>query len=122
VFLIGEKRNACEYINASDISVLITKGEGFSNAIMESMALAKPVIATNVGGNPELLGEDDLSGYLVKEKDYESLANVIMDLHNNRNLRNHIGIKAKERVFRLCARNKNMENIREQFEALCTDN
>lgn len=122
IFLVGEKKNVYDYINASDISVLVTKGEGFSNAIMESMALAKPVIATNVGGNPELLGENGLSGYLIKAKAYQDLAQIILDLHNNSELRNLIGAKAKERVFRLCDRKANMENIKKQFEILCAYN
>ena len=58
VFLIGEKVDSINYINACDISILSTNGEGFSNTILESMFVKKTVIATRVGGNIDMIGDD----------------------------------------------------------------
>ena len=57
ILMIGEKTDAINYVNACDISVLCSFGEGFSNTILESMYLMKPVIATNIGGNIDLIGK-----------------------------------------------------------------
>jgi glycosyltransferase involved in cell wall biosynthesis len=120
VSLLGEQKNAPEYINASDLSVLSTRGEGFSNAIMESMALAKPVIATDAGGNSESIGTDGSCGYLVAPKDHLALARRILELEADREQAQGIGARAKERIFHLCNRKRNMQLFIEQFDSLYT--
>lgn len=118
VFLIGEKKNARCYVNAADISVLTTKGEGFSNSIMEAMFLEKPVIATDVGGNGELLGRDRTAGYLVPPKNAEALSQIILELAGNAELRHKTGINGKLRVMNLCNRKNNMEKMKGLFDSL----
>ena len=56
------------YIGASDVLVLPSKSEGLPDCVQEAMACGVPVIATNVGGLPELI-EDGINGYLVKSED-----------------------------------------------------
>src|SRR6266403_2465618 len=56
-----------------DIFVLPSRSEALSNSLMEAMACGCPVIASNVGGNPEL-GEDGVSGLLFARQDSEALA------------------------------------------------
>lgn len=118
VFLIGERKNVHEYINASDISVLTTRGEGFSNVIMESMALAKPVIASDVGGNSELIGRTNGCGFLIKNNDYSSLANIVLLLGNKREMMKEIGMRARARIFELCNKQKNMKLMIDEFKSL----
>jgi glycosyltransferase involved in cell wall biosynthesis len=115
--LIGEKRDIYSYINCCDISVLSTYGEGFSNAILESMAFGKPVIATAVGGNPELIGDGREFGLLIPKKSPSEFANAIMDLIGDEKRRKEMGKAAKERIEELC----NLKNYISTYERLFMD-
>ncbi len=67
-----------------DILLLPSKTEGMPWAILESMACAKPVIASNIGGIPEVI-EDGKSGLLIKSDDPDSIAKAVQSLlHDNR--------------------------------------
>lgn len=102
VFLIGEKKDIYNYINTADISVLSTNGEGFSNSILESMALCKPVIATDVGSNNELLGISGESGFIITPKSPKIFADKIVELINDKNKRHKMGELAKIRIHKIC--------------------
>lgn len=65
--------------------------EGLSNVLMEAMACGLPIIATNVGGNKELI-VNGKGGYLVQPKSAEELANAIINLIENPELRKNMGI------------------------------
>jgi len=75
-----------EYINIFNVGVLCTNsefhGEGISNAILEYMALAKPVIASDGGGTEEIV-DDNLTGFLIKPKQSKLLEDKIIYLMNN---------------------------------------
>jgi glycosyltransferase involved in cell wall biosynthesis len=92
VFLLGEVRNASEYLRMANISVLSTFGEGLSNTLLESMFLGTPCIATKVGGNIELLSNN--RGILVNENDEYSLANAVLLLFNEKEMRDTISQNA----------------------------
>jgi len=115
--LIGEKRDVVNYINFCDISVLSTHGEGFSNAILESMALGKPVIATAVGGNPELIGIGNIFGILVSPKAPIEFANAILSLIGNEKKRKKMGKAAKKRIKEICS----LKNYISLYEKLFID-
>ena len=59
------------------MAVLASFSEGFSNVILEYMALARPVVATEVGGNPEIVVHGE-TGLLVPPGDYKALASAIL--------------------------------------------
>ncbi len=65
VWLPGSLNNVPELMNLMDIFVLPSRNEGISNTILEAMASGLPVVATNVGGNPELVVEGE-TGRLVE--------------------------------------------------------
>jgi L-malate glycosyltransferase len=75
----GGVTNLREHLAAADIFVLPSRSEGFSNSIIEAMAAALPVVATNVGGNAEAV-EDGATGYIVPSEDPASLAAAILKL------------------------------------------
>jgi len=53
--MLGKRDDMVELYNASDLMVLSSSKEGFSNAVVEALSCGKPVIAANVGGNPEVI-------------------------------------------------------------------
>jgi glycosyltransferase involved in cell wall biosynthesis len=79
VFFIGRCQNVAELLAISDICVLSSKAEGFSNSLLEYMAAARPVVATDVGGARETVMEGE-TGYLVKSGDDGTMADRIIAL------------------------------------------
>ena len=67
---------------ATDVFVLPSREEGMSNALMEAMAAARPVVATNVGGNGELVAHGT-TGLLVAPEDPDALADEVSMLLEN---------------------------------------
>ena len=79
VFFIGRCNRVAELLFASDVCVLSSKAEGFSNSILEYMGAARPIVATDVGGAREAIAEGE-SGYLVASGDHETMATRIVEL------------------------------------------
>ncbi|HLA40231.1 MAG TPA: glycosyltransferase, partial [Candidatus Glassbacteria bacterium] len=79
------------------ISVLPSLSEGLSNVLLESMAAGVPVIATKVGGTPEVI-EDGVSGLLVPPSDSEALARAMRSLIENPELARRYGQAGKQRI------------------------
>jgi L-malate glycosyltransferase len=79
VFFTGRCGRVSELLSISDVCVLSSKAEGFSNSIIEYMAAARPVVATEVGGAREAIREGE-TGYLVKPGDDEMMAERIVSL------------------------------------------
>jgi len=78
-FFLGRCENIADLLNISDVCVLSSKAEGFSNSILEYMAAGRPVVATNVGGAPEVIVEGE-TGYLVSPGDDAMMASRIISL------------------------------------------
>lgn len=79
VLFVGQRLDVYPILKRSDIFCLLSRSEGMSNAILEAMAARLPVIATNVGGNAELV-EDGQTGFLVPSENSEIAAARIIDL------------------------------------------
>lgn len=97
----GKQSRVEEIMNACDIGVLTTDSrfhsEGISNALLEFMALGKPVIATADGGTPELV-LSEINGFLISPFDDVSLASKIQQLLEDPLLRITIGTSATATV------------------------
>jgi glycosyltransferase involved in cell wall biosynthesis len=82
VLFAGERHDIPAILASLDVSVLISSSESLSNVILESMAAGVPVVATEVGGNPELV-TDGQTGLLVPPGDesklVEALAHLVSD-------------------------------------------
>jgi glycosyltransferase involved in cell wall biosynthesis len=77
---IGRCANVSELLAVSEVCVLSSRGvEGFSNSIVEYMAAARPVVATDIGGAAEQVVEGE-TGYIVKPEDFETMAARIIGL------------------------------------------
>ena len=73
------RKNIPDYIRAMDVFILPSFSEGMSNTILEAMACSRAVVATNVGGNPELVSHEK-TGLLVPSDDDKKMAAAILDL------------------------------------------
>lgn len=82
VQLLGNRRDVPDLMSAADGYAMSSAWEGMANVLLEASATGLPVVATDVGGNPEVV-LDGVTGYLVPPKDPEALARAmlrIMDL------------------------------------------
>jgi glycosyltransferase involved in cell wall biosynthesis len=96
VRLLGHRDDIPGVIRALDVAVLSSAYEGSPLAVMEYMACAAPIVATAVGGVPELI-EDGMHGLLVEPHDPQALAAAIGRLLKDRTLASRLGQAASER-------------------------
>ena len=97
VFLLGFVPNAARYLKGLDIFVLPSLKEGLPYSIMEAMAAGLPVVATNVGGIPDLI-IDGKSGLIVPPKDPAAIAKAILPLLQDPRERQSLSQEARRRI------------------------
>jgi sugar transferase (PEP-CTERM/EpsH1 system associated) len=97
VQFVGQQRDVLPWLAACDLFALPSESEGLSMAILEAMAAALPVVATRVGGTPELV-MDQVTGRLVPSGDPRPLAQAIGSLVGDPGLRHKMGRAGAERV------------------------
>jgi glycosyltransferase involved in cell wall biosynthesis len=101
IIFLGNQKDVESIVNVFHIGVLTTNqtihGEGISNAIMEYMALGKCVIATNGGGNLEII-KNEITGYLINQSAEMELTNAIDFLLNNPQKLKEMGNEGKKRI------------------------
>lgn len=108
------------WLNAADILVLPSLNEGRPNVILEAMACEIPVVATAVGGIPEIV-HDHQNGFLVAPKDSVALAERLITLSQNNSLRKQMGTTGRKMIFEMglsweqCARQ--MDDIYQRVAA-----
>jgi len=95
---LGKSNDVESYVNAMNVCILATFTEGISNAIVEYMALGKPVVATLGGGTEELVKSGE-TGFLVDPSNHCQLAGMIERLLDDEDLRKRMGDLGKERIL-----------------------
>jgi glycosyltransferase involved in cell wall biosynthesis len=98
VTLLGHREDARQLLAGVDIYVNCSTFEGISLTILEAMAAALPVVATHVGGNPEIV--DMSTGRLVPPRDPARLADALIALADAPALRTELGLSARARIER----------------------
>lgn len=116
VAFVGERTDVLTLLTLSDMSVLPSLQEGFSNTVIESMAAGRAVVATAVGGNPEAI-EDGVTGLLVSPGDPAALASAIERLLVDPDLRTRLG----EAAQRLVAEKFSIESMMAQMTDMYLD-
>lgn len=94
---LGAVDDVGPFLAASDIGVLASHEEGFSNAILEGMAAGIPMVVTDVGGNAEAV-INDVCGLVVPPRDPAALADALCVLAGSRSMRACLGRTAHERA------------------------
>lgn len=97
VRLLGERTDTLRLMQAADLLVLPSREEGLSNVLLEAMGNGLPVVATAVGGTPELV-EDGHTGCLVPGGDVRTLAAAIACLLADAPARQRLGAAARRRA------------------------
>ncbi len=98
VVFAGRTKDPVAFLRHAHVGVLSSDREGFSNAILEYMSCGLPVVATAVGGNPELV--DESNGYCVPPRDHAALALALGRLAADADLRNAMGTASLEKARR----------------------
>lgn len=97
VVFTGFRLDVPELLSQVSVSVLPSLSEGLSNAVLESMAAAVPVVATRIGGTPEMI-EDGVTGLLVPPRDSAALASAIRRVLEDHELAARLGQAARRQV------------------------
>jgi polysaccharide biosynthesis protein PelF len=101
--------------NNGDVFVMSSIVEGFPYTVIEAMACKKAIVSTDVGGIGEALGE---CGSLVRSRHPYELANAIVRLFSDENLRNELGIASAKRVSQLFTLKKSVNEYLTEYKDL----
>lgn len=119
-FFIGRCAKVAELLTISDVCVLSSKGiEGFSNAIIEYMATARPVVATAVGGAREQVVDGE-TGYIVQPEDDEAMATHIISLLRDPERARRMGLRGRRIVQEKFSCEAQLERTERLYEQLLT--
>ena len=113
---LGERYDITSVLASLDVVVSPSRSESLSNTILEAMAAGRPVVATRVGGNPELV-RDRETGLLVAPEDEGALANALETLLASPELAREWGENAR----RIACANFTLDYARERFTQLYID-
>src|SRR5215470_1475935 len=97
VLFVGKQGRIADYLGVSDVFLLPSELESFGLAALEALACEVPVIATRIGGIPEVVTDGEF-GYLSEVGDTEAMAEDTLRLLEDENLRRALGQKGREQA------------------------
>ena len=95
VEFLGLKSNVYPYLNKADVFCLPSKYEGIPMSLIEAMGTGLPIIASNVGGIPDMLTDKKDALLVIPEED--EIAEAFEMLYSDDDLKKKLGVAAKER-------------------------
>ena len=108
----GNRHNVADLLHLFDVFVLPSLAEGISNTILEAMATGLPIIATQVGGNTELV-QDGINGRLFSAGDASTLETLLADYVEQPGIRRHHGAASR----RLAVEKFSLRSMLEKYQA-----
>jgi glycosyltransferase involved in cell wall biosynthesis len=117
VIFTGERNDISVVLKEIDLAVLPSLSEGLSNALIEAMAAELPVVATNVGGNPEIV-QDGKTGFLVPPRDAGALSAAMIRFLESPDMRHRFGEAGYERVATRFSLTSTVQKTEELYTAL----
>ncbi|HGG60355.1 MAG TPA: glycosyltransferase [Gammaproteobacteria bacterium] len=117
VSFLGKRRDIPELFSIIDIFVLASFMEGLPIALLEAMASGKPSIATDVGGNAEILGRDNRAGILIPPRNQEALCNALLALIDDEEQRLRLGKAARTLVEKRASLGRMVTQYQELYKA-----
>ncbi len=101
---VGFQEDVGQFLKLFDLFVLPSKTEGLGSSLLDAMAMGLPVIATNAGGIPEIV-EHNKNGLVVKKQNPQALAEAIIKMAEDEDLRKKFAEEGLKRVERFSVRN-----------------
>ena len=92
------RTDVANLFKCSDVVVLSSETESAPLTLLEGMSTGLPAVATKVGGVPEII-DDGVNGFLVEPKHPEELAERILELNDDKELRIKMGVAAREKIL-----------------------
>ena len=116
-FFIGRCRDVGRVLSVSDVCVLSSRSEGFSNSILEYMAAGRPVVSTDVGGAREAVVHGE-TGYLVSAGDHNRLAEHVASLLQDPQRARAMGEAGRRVVNEKFSSNKQLQTVESLYGEL----
>ena len=113
----GGQSNVLPYLQVSDLFVLPSIAEGVSVALLEAMSCGLPVVATSVGGAPEII-QHQKTGWLISPDDTNGLLSGILTLLSDEDSGEQLGKNAREYVSRNCDINKSADLLCDTYQQI----
>ncbi len=110
VIFAGQRDDVPSILKSSNILAFPTLTEAFSRVILEAMAAAKPVVATDAGGNSESVLDNE-TGYIVRTKDAAALAEKINSLIAANEKRKKMGMAGRKRLEKMFTIQRHVESV-----------
>jgi len=117
----GQVPDAVPYLQAADLFVLPSSTEGLSNSMLEAMSCGLPVLATTVGGAPDVI-EHNTSGYLILPDNVDALQRGMETLLGDEPLRFKLGSNARARIVTDFSLDSVAERLSALYHRLLTGN
>ena len=93
VEFLGYRRDIAKLVAMCDVSVSASRREGLPVNLIEALAIGKPIVATNVRGNGDIV-EDGVNGFLIELDNYEQMAEKLLEIYNAPQLAQKMGQEA----------------------------
>jgi glycosyltransferase involved in cell wall biosynthesis len=117
VIFKGYQRNIKQWLEETDIFLLPSLSECHSISLLEAMRSGKPIIATNVGGNPETI-RDGIDGIIVPPKNPEAIAGALTELMMRPSLQFKFGESARNRFLDKFTESLMLKNLANAFKTV----
>lgn len=117
IIFAGQRNDIASLLQIIDIGVLTSDSEGFSNSIIEYMAAGIPTVATDVGGNRELI-ENNIDGFLTPSDNPQLVADAILKLINDEKLRVTMGNTSKQKIHQRFSLEKMIKNLENYYSSI----
>jgi len=117
---LGMRQDVPMLLSVLDVFVLPSLSEGLSLALLEAMSAGKPVVATAVGGNPELV-DQGLTGFLVPSEDAGSLASKLVELVQDPSMMQRFSRQGAQRVRQLFSLEQMVRQYGQLYASLLPD-
>ncbi|MFW9873689.1 MAG: glycosyltransferase family 4 protein [Candidatus Thorarchaeota archaeon] len=117
VYFVGHQKTVQPYYEAFDMLASLSSTEGLSNVILEALVNRLPIIATDVGGNREII-DHEYSGLLVKYGQKEQYVKEIKRIICDEELGNYLGTNGFKTILKRFAFNRRMINVENIYEKI----